>query len=186
MVVFDAAILSLAIDRKARIPNDFRTGMPIPQARERVDALIASLEDDREVILIPAPALAEALATVAEKAIELTELIEAKTSFRIKGFGKREAIELALRTHSAVLAGDKREGVDEPWQKVKYDRQIVAIAKTEGATAIYSTDKGVHSHAKLWAIPALHLADVTLSVPTGTQDEMFTQPGAQAEGASTE
>jgi predicted nucleic acid-binding protein len=173
MVLFDAAILSLAIDRRSRIPIDFRTGKPIPEARERVDSLINGLERDGEVILIPAPALAEALVTLADKAIELTEHLENRTCFHIKAFGKREAIELAIRTHKAIVAGDKREGVEEPWQKVKYDRQIVATAKTEGATAIYSSDKGVHEHAKLWGIPVLHLADVPLPAVSGPQGELY-------------
>lgn len=184
MIAFDAAILSLAIDRKSRVPIDFRTGDPIPSARERVNALIASLEEENEVILIPAPALAEALTTVAEKAIELTDLIEKRVSFRIRAFGKREAIEVAMRTHSAILAGDKKEGAEEPWQKVKYDRQIVAIAKTEGATAIYSTDKGVHTHAKLWGIQAFHLGDVPLPAASGTQDEMFADTQDKADGVN--
>jgi hypothetical protein len=162
MVLFDAAILSLAIDPKAVIPSDFRTGLPIPQARERVDALIESLENDGDGIVIPTPALGEALTTLADKAIELTEQLERRTCFRIKPFGKREAIEIALRTRAAILAGDKREGVNEPWQKVKYDRQIIAIAKIENVAAIYSTDRGIHEHGRLWGIPVLHLADVSL------------------------
>ena len=129
MVLFDAAILSIAIDSKANIPSDFRTGHPIPDARERVNALIASLEKDGEGIIIPTPALAEALTTLAEKAIELTEQIEQRACFRIRPFGKREAIEIAMRTRAAILAGDKREGLTDPWQKVKYDRQIIATAK---------------------------------------------------------
>jgi predicted nucleic acid-binding protein len=180
MISFDAAVLSIAIDPKARVPVDFRTGKPIPFARERVDAVIASLEQEGEVVLIAAPALAEALTTVAPKAIEITERLESVTSFRIRPFGKKEAIEIALRTHSALKAGDKREGVDEPWQKVKYDRQIIAIAKTEGATAIYSTDKGVHEHARLWGVTPLHLGDIPVPAVTGEQEEMFEPRSAES------
>jgi predicted nucleic acid-binding protein len=168
MVLFDAAVLSIAIDPKAIVPSDFRTGQPIPDARERVDALIRLLEQDGDGIVIPTPALAEALTTLAEKAIELTEQIERRACFRIKPFGKREAIEIAIRTRAAIIAGDKREGIQDPWQKVKYDRQIVTIAKTENVAAIYSTDKSIHAHSKLWGIPVLHLADVAL-VPSNEQ-----------------
>jgi predicted nucleic acid-binding protein len=170
MVLFDAAILSIAIDPKANVPSDFRTGQLIPQARERVDALIRGLEQDGQAIIIPTPALAEALTTLAEKAIELTDQIERRSCFRIKPFGKKEAIEIAIRTKMAILAGDKREGIADPWQKVKYDRQIIAVAKTENVAAIYSTDRAIHEHAKLWGIPVLHLADVPLGAPSGTQD----------------
>jgi predicted nucleic acid-binding protein len=173
MVLFDAAILSISIDPRANVPSDFRTGQPIPDARARVDTLIDNLEKDSDAIVIPTPALGEALTTLAEKAIEITEQIERRSCFRIKAFGKREAIEIAMRTRAAILAGDKREGVTEPWQKVKYDRQIIAIAKTENVAAIYSTDKGIHEHAKLWGIPVFHLADVKLASSPGDQDELF-------------
>lgn len=184
MVLFDAAILNVAIDPKSNIPSDFRTGLPIPDARQRVDALIESLEKDGEGIIIPTPALCEALTTLAEKAIELTEQIERRSCFRIRPFGKREAIEVAMRTRAAILAGDKREGLTDPWQKVKYDRQIVAIAKTENAIAIYSTDRAIHEHGKLWGIPVLHLADVPLGSPKGPQDTLELEDGNEA-SAST-
>src|ERR1043166_7633638 len=172
MVIFDAVILSLAIDEKANIPSDYRTGKPIPDARARVDALIAKLEKDGECIVVPAPALAEALVSLAERAIDVSEQLESSSNFRIKAFGKREAIEVAIRTQKAIAGGDKREGIDQPWQQCKYDRQIIATAKTEGATAIYSEDRYIHQHGQLWRIQVLHLADVPLASPTN-QDEMF-------------
>jgi hypothetical protein len=43
-------------------------------------------------------------------------------------------------TRAAVDAGDKRVGSDATWAKVKFDRQIVAIAQVRRATAIYSDD----------------------------------------------
>jgi hypothetical protein len=185
MVLFDAAILSIAIDAKAIIPSDFRTGQPIPQARERVDSLIAGLERDGEAVILPTPGLAEALTTLAEKAIELIEQIEKRACFRIKPFGKREAIEVAMRTRAAILSGDKRERIGDPWQKVKYDRQIVAIAKTENVSAIYSTDRGIHEHAKLWGMPVLHLADVSIGAPTGTQVSLELEEASGETSTST-
>ena len=47
-------------------------------------------------------------------------------------FGTRAAVEAAAAHREAMLAGDKREGSSASWAKVKFDRQIVAIAKVEG------------------------------------------------------
>ena len=41
-----------------------------------------------------------------------------------------------------MRAGDKKEGTAS-WLKVKFDRQIVAIAKIEGADVIYSNDDDI-------------------------------------------
>jgi len=45
---------------------------------------------------------------------------------------------------------------------VKYDRQIVAVAKVCGATTIYSDDKDVRTLAKTVKIDVIGLADLPL------------------------
>jgi predicted nucleic acid-binding protein len=160
MVALDATVFSIAIFDNAGVPNDYRTGKPIPYARERVERLIEDLERDGESVLIPAPALAEALTSVAEHAERYVEAIEQHSSLKIQPFGKKEAIEIAIRTNAAIKAGDKRDGLKSPWQKVKYDRQIVATAKAQGATHIYTADKDIYEHASLWGLKPVHLADL--------------------------
>jgi hypothetical protein len=60
------------------------------------------------------------------------------------------AIELAAVEVLARRSGSKRfPGTSEfPWQKVKFDRQIVAIAKINGAHTIYSDDGGIRTFAE--------------------------------------
>jgi hypothetical protein len=48
------------------------------------------------------------------------------------------------------------------WAKVKFDRQIVAIAKVVGATVIYSDDKDVATLAKKQGIETIGVADLPL------------------------
>jgi hypothetical protein len=71
--------------------------------------------------------------------------VQRDKNFRIAEFGVRAAVEVANWTARAIADGDKREGVNSPWQKVKFDRQICAIGKVEGASAIYSDDDAVVS-----------------------------------------
>ena len=67
-------------------------------------------------------------------------------AFNIASFDTRAAIELADINRKAD--GDKRSGTDEPYQKIKIDRQIVAIAKVAGARTIYTNDKGLRTFAR--------------------------------------
>jgi predicted nucleic acid-binding protein len=162
MVGIDANILSLFLFPSASAPNDFRSGKPIDQAHERAEFLIAQLQQDGEIILIPTPALSEVLAVVPD-INACVQILQSKGCFKIGNFGERAAVELALRLQAAIKGGDKFEGVASPWQKVKYDRQIIAICKVEGCSRIYSTDQHVHKHAALWKIPILNLSDVKLT-----------------------
>jgi hypothetical protein len=67
---------------------------------------------------------------------------------RTRPFDDRAAVETAIMTREAIAAGDKRAGSDAPWQKVKVDRQIIAIARVESATRIYSDDRNLVAFAK--------------------------------------
>jgi hypothetical protein len=174
MVVFDASVLSLAIYKNAGIPSDFRTGKPIEKASERVRALIHQLPKDGETIIIPAPALAEALAPVADRINDYVNELEGQSVFKIVPFDKREAIELAIRSFKLRAQGiEKTEGIDAHWQKVKYDRQIVAIAKAENAATVYSTDRHIHQHCGLWKMRVLNVSDLPLGIGHAQQEKMF-------------
>jgi hypothetical protein len=47
--------------------------------------------------------------------------------------------------------------VEGAWQKVKFDRQIVAIAKVTGCVTIYSNDDDVRRLSEQVAIPTVML-----------------------------
>lgn len=63
-------------------------------------------------------------------------------------------------TRSALDEGDKRSGLDAPWNKIKFDRQIVAIAKVAAATAIYSDDRQLRTFAEQQGLSVIGLADL--------------------------
>jgi hypothetical protein len=122
------------------------------------------LSEKGEKVLIPDPSLSEFLVTAVFAGASIQDylrIIQGAQHFITKPFGVRAAVEVAERLATAIKAGDKREGEKaEPWQKLKYDRQIVAISLVEGATAIYSTDIDVHKQATRWGIPPIHPADL--------------------------
>jgi len=64
--------------------------------------------------------------------------------------------------------GDKKEGSSN-WSKVKFDRQIVAIARVEGAERIYSNDDDIKRFGASDGIEVVMLDDLELP-PAATRD----------------
>lgn len=149
MVIFDANFLLLLLDPDVDIPTDPATGLPLSRAKERVEHLIANLSRQRETIGIPTPVVAEVLVHAGAAGPQYLGLIGGSSSFRVLPFDLRAAVEVAAMTASAIAAGDKRTGSDAPWQKVKIDRQIAAMAVMEKATTVYADDQGVVRLAKV-------------------------------------
>jgi len=82
------------------------------------------------------------------------------------------AVELATMTREAIRAGDKKDGSASPWQKVKIDRQIIAIARSRGATTIYSDDEGLAKFASIVGIEVVQTWSMPLP-PVDLQQGLF-------------
>lgn len=167
MVVFDSTTALLALRPGVRPPLDPATGKPVENAEARIANLIETLGEERTQIVIPTPALSELLVGAGAGASELVSRLTRSATFRIAPFDTRAAIELAEITRTAIGSGDKRGGVDAPWNKIKFDRQIVAIAKVAGASAIYSDDRDLRTFAEQQGIVVVALAD--LPVPSAAR-----------------
>ena len=94
---------------------------------------------------------------------EIVEKLNRLAVFRIESFDARAAIEVAAMTRTALDGGNKRGKATGPWAKIKYDRQIVAVAKVSRATAIYSDDADIRSIAAEDDIHVIGLGDLPLS-----------------------
>jgi len=178
-VVFDATILIPLLSPGAPAPSDPTTGQPIEFVNERLNFLLKELEKDRIKIIVPTPALSEVLVHAGKAGPEYMNRLKQSSAFEIKSFDDRAAVEVALVIREAIKRGDKRSGVDETWAKVKFDRQIVAIAKVNGASTIYSDDRGVKEFAKQAEITAIGLNELPLPTPVPAQMPLF-QPQESA------
>lgn len=143
MVVFDATMMLPLLWPGVPVPIDPNSNAPVDKFRDRVDYLVQCLEESRTKIIIPTPALSEILVRAGSAGPEYLARIASQAVFRPVSFDERAAVEVAAMTKAAIDAGDRRSGIDATWAKIKYDRQIVATAKVEGASAIYSDDLGV-------------------------------------------
>ena len=136
------------------------TGKPILNAAERVDFLIETLDKSKTKIIIPTPALAELLVLAGPAGPEYLEKIQDKACFRICDFDQRAAIEVAEQLRAILYHGKKRKPSGTTWNKLKFDQQIVAIAKVEGVETIYSDDKDVAKFAEAQGIETQSINDL--------------------------
>lgn len=155
MVVFDASILLFVFDEN--------TPSSVPHAKERVEHLIDRLSKDGEKIVIPTPALSECLVHAGPAGPEYLAILGKQSCFRVASFDERAAVEAAVQTYQARLRGQPKGGApDIAKAKIKFDRQIVAVATVEGATAIYSDDAHIVGYAREAGMEAYRLADLPL------------------------
>jgi predicted nucleic acid-binding protein len=161
-VAFDAPMLSLLLHQTARIPVIPKTTTPIPHARERIEHLVATLNKDNAVILIPAPALAEFLVVVEDAGPNYLTLIDKSANFQVSPMDEKAAVELAALFRTAKALGDKKAGAEGPYQKAKVDQQIVAIARSAGAERIYTSDQDIVNISARWKLACTPLWDLEL------------------------
>ena len=148
MPVFDATTLLLFLEPDARAPLDPATNKPVTDAKARIDHLIEALEKRRATIVIPTPALSEVLVHAGEAGPEYLDILNTTRCFRIEPFDQRAAVELATMTREALREGDLRAGTQATRAKLKFDRQIIAIARTQSQTTIYSDDQDIATLAE--------------------------------------
>jgi predicted nucleic acid-binding protein len=162
MVVIDATTLLLMLRPGTPVPNG-PNGLPIDQPKERIEHLVQRLNNAKIKIIIPTPALGEALVRAGAAASQqIVEHLQRYSVFSIEAFDTRASVEVAAMSREALVKGNKRGGSDATWAKVKYDRQIVAIAKVHGATTIYSDDGDIATLGKRAKIEVVSLAELPL------------------------
>lgn len=160
MVVFDSSVLLLAIDPGAPVPTA-PDGSRIEHAHERVLGLLKELEAARTQVLLPTPVLAESFVkTPAADAQRLLDRLQKLAAIEIATFDAKAAFEVADMGRVAEKKAVASSA--DTWAKVKYDRQIVAIAKVRGARVVYCADAGLAAIAEKSQIRVVHLANLPL------------------------
>jgi predicted nucleic acid-binding protein len=146
----DAGFLGLLLHPSAKPPNDPATRKPVARTKDRIEQLVEDLNLASDRVVIPTPALAEFLVLCANDAAQYLSELHNQPGFYIRPFDEMAAVELAAMEQLSRRKGNKRVPASSstPWQKVKFDRQIVAIAKASGAHTIYSDDGGVRTFAE--------------------------------------
>lgn len=118
----------------------------------------------KQVIGIPAPAWSEFLCGADGAAFEMSKNIQGHSSVKILPFDAVAASEAAL-LHRDILekSGNKKGASSAPWQKIKIDRQVLAIARMHNVSCIYTGDENMIAEAALLNIPTQKIEDIPLS-----------------------
>jgi hypothetical protein len=160
-VGFDTTILSALLNPSGRLPNDPATGQPVDLAKERISGLISRLQKDKERIIIPAPCVAELLSVIGPTNSEYLQIINRSRVFEVRAFDELAAFELAFINRDVLGKEDAKNRL-EPRQKVKFDRQILAVWRVAGCEVIHTDDSGMIASAEKCGLKALRIADLPI------------------------
>ena len=177
-VVFDTSVLLLAIHPDAKPPTDPETKLPLDHAKQRVDYLIRKLSKAKSRVVIPTPALSELLVNAGPALNDYVAKLQ-QTPFSVAPFDIRAAIECAQAVRKFGIKG---KGPANPRAKIKFDRQIVAIAQVADASAIYSDDSDIFSYGKQAGIEVIRSYELELD-PDDRQQKLELEAAVQEPGA---
>jgi predicted nucleic acid-binding protein len=135
------------------------TGRRVERVDERIKLLIDTWSKSRETVLIPTPVLAEVMMVMGRGRNAILGMLDSAYSFRIEPFDMRAAIETALIADREKF---KPRRAGETKAKLRFDRQIAAIAAVNGAKAIYTSDNQLAALARSMGMLAVSVADLPL------------------------
>jgi predicted nucleic acid-binding protein len=162
MVVIDNTFLSLMLHPKARSPRDPSTQKAVERIEDRIEKLLGDLDSESERMIVPTPVLSEFLILAGNDATEYLNRLAEQKNILVKPFDEKAAIELAAIELEDRRKTGKRGASSSPWAKVRFDRQIVAIARTNGAGRIYSDDEDLMKYATRASIKVVHTWELPL------------------------
>jgi len=173
IVLFDANFIMMMFDENARAPIR-KDRPPIPDARIRIEHLVDTLSRSKSKIVLPAPALCEFLLMAPNHYQSYLAAIKKRSVFEVAPFDDACIVELVEQGRKQ--GKPRRADRQATWAKLKYDRQILAIARVHRVSKIYSTDDAVRQAAGELAIASFDLHD--LPEPPPRQSRMFAEPSA--------
>jgi hypothetical protein len=143
--------------------------------KARLDFLFEQVSSVGGTLILPTPSLAEFLVGTDEATGDFLTALERRRAFRVASFDRRAAFECSLLDKAAIGKGDKKGGRTDNWQKIKVDRQIVAVARAQNATMIVSNDDKLRGTAKNAGLIAMAVTELDLP-PSAMQGKLPFDP----------
>ncbi|MYE12023.1 MAG: PIN domain-containing protein [Gammaproteobacteria bacterium] len=171
MAVLDATALIHFLEPSAPSIIDPATDEPVTNAQGRIDHLVKTLEERREPVVVPTPALSEVLVHAGDAMAHYLEVLNGSAWFRIVPFDQRAAVELATILREAPPARKLRVGVTGTRASLKFDRQILAIARVAGEATIYSDDDDMTTLGRPLGFDVIKTHQLPL--PPAEQESLF-------------
>jgi predicted nucleic acid-binding protein len=118
---------------------------------EAISNLVQKLSAENVKIIVPTPSLAQVLTRSPERAQEWMQILNGNSCFQVRPFDDKASFELAQ------VLGESATNLRDI---LRFDRQIVAIAKVYGVSVLYADDEQVTQFAEECGIPAKRLKDL--------------------------
>ncbi len=118
---------------------------------EAISNLIQTLSTENAKVIVPTPALAQVLTHSPRQAEDWMRTLNTYSCFQVLPFDDKASFELAQ------LLGESVSGLRDI---LRFDRQIVAIAKVYGVSVLYADDEQVIQFAEECGIAAKRLKDL--------------------------
>ena len=166
-VAIDASVLAYLFDGQVSAPVG-PDGQVIGDCKERVEHLVAELQQSKATLIVPAPALAEILVYAGAAAPDWLATLTGVRCCRIAAFDTLAAIECADLARERMIHGPTS---DVSKRKAKFDEQIVAIALVERADEILTDDDHIRKLAGT-RLTVRGVADLPLP-PQSQQKSLF-------------
>ncbi len=163
-VAFDATFLLylFAPPGQVAVPLD-DSGSPIKHVPERVQLLFDDIEKAGTTIIVPTPALSEIFVRAGvETGQEWVRIMKRAKIFRISPFDEVAAAEAAIMVGNAKKCPVITPQSEGTWAKIKYDKQIVAIAVSQGAKTFYTDDINQGNFARRYGLQVIGVGDCPL------------------------
>jgi len=181
VIVFDTTFLIVLLEDKALSITD-REDKPVTKVHERVRHLVQKLSESNSIICVPTPVLAEFMVRAGKAGPELLKRLTNTSKFSLSPFGVKAAIEAAELIRA--IKDEQRGQPIETWAKVKFDVQIVAIAKAEGCSVIYAEDPHMEAHGKRVGIDIRRICDLALPQEEEEEATLFSRLNETSNGES--
>jgi len=157
-------------------------GVPVTMPKERVQGLVDELEKTGTTIIVGTPALSEIMVHAGVQAgQQWLQIVNQSKAFKVVPFDTKSVIEVALMAGHAVKGQRGKSATVETYAKLKYDRQIVAIAKTEGATTFYTDDDRQGNLARQLGMTVRGLADLPIPTTAARRELPFEKSDDEAD-----
>ena len=139
--------------RKAVAVDSFflRAFLESANRTEAVSKLIQALSSENAKVVVPTPALAQVLTHSPTKAEGWMRTLNTYSCFQVRPFDDKASFELTQ------ILGESVSGLRDI---LRFDRQIVAIAKVYAVSVLYADDEQVNQFAEQCGIHAKRLKDL--------------------------
>jgi len=118
---------------------------------QEISKLIEALSSENAKVIVPTPALAQVLTHAPGRAESWMRTLNTYSCFQVHPFDDKASFELTQ------LLGESVSGLRDI---LRFDRQIVAIAKVYGASVLYADDEQVIQFAEACGIRSKRLKDL--------------------------